>query len=353
MNIPHTMSGIALTGYGGLDCLEWRDDLPVPAIGADDVLIRVGAAGVNNTDINTRTGWYAKSVTGATSDDAKLGADEDGTWNGEALAFPHVQGADCCGVIVSVGQNIDQSRIGTRVLTRTMQNHEGPNGSTRLITLGSELRGAFAQFMAARSHDAIATTSTWTDVELASIPCAYTTAEGMLVRANVDAETVLITGASGGVGSAAIQLAKRRGATVWAVTQADKADALRAIGADHTLTRDDPYPENHFDVVIDLVAGPRFGDLLDALKPMGRYVASGAIAGPLVTLDVRTLYLKDLALLGSTAQPDHILPDVISYIERGEIKPLVAQTYPLLDIHAAQTSFMAKKTIGKIVLTVD
>ncbi len=352
MTAPKTMSGIALTGYGGLDCLEWRDDLPVPAIGPDDVLIRVAAAGVNNTDINTRTGWYAKSVTDATSDEAKLNADEDGTWNGEALTFPHIQGADCCGLIVAVGENVDPARIGQRVLTRTMQNHPQPDGSNRVITQGSENRGAFAQFMAARAHDAIAVAADWTDIELASIPCAYTTAEGMLVRANVGAEIVLITGASGGVGSAAIQLAKRRGATVWAVTQPDKAAALRDAGADHTLSRDEPLPENHFDVVLDLVAGPRFGDLLDALKPMGRYVASGAIAGPIVDLDVRTLYLKDLTLLGSTAQPDHILPDVIGYIERGEIQPMIAETYALRDIHAAQTSFMAKTNVGKIVLTV-
>tara|TARA_B110000503_G_scaffold42351_1_gene69376 strand:- start:2878 stop:3939 length:1062 start_codon:yes stop_codon:yes gene_type:complete len=352
MTLPTTMSGIALTGYGGLDFLEWRDDLPMPDVGPDDVLIRVAAAGVNNTDINTRTGWYAKSVTGATTDNAALGADEDGTWNGEALQFPHVQGADCCGVIVAMGTNIDQARLGSRVLTRTMQNHIQADGSSRLITQGSEVRGAFAQFMSTRAIDAIPVNSDWTDIELASIPCAYTTAEGMLVRANVGAENLLITGASGGVGSAAIQLAKRRGATVWAITQSDKADALHDVGADHTLNRDDPLPENQFDVVLDLVAGPRWPDLLDALKPMGRYVASGAIAGPMVTLDVRTLYLKDLSLLGSTTQPDHILPDIISYIERGEIRPLIAETYALRDIHVAQTSFMAKKTIGKIVLSV-
>ena len=353
MPIPATMSGIALMGYGGLEVLEWRDDLDVPSLGPDDVLIRVAAAGVNNTDINTRTGWYAKSVTDATSDEAKLNAGEDGTWNGEALSFPHIQGADCCGHIVTVGANVNPRRIGERVITRTMQNHLQPDGSTRVITQGSESRGAFAQFMAARSFDAITVNADWSDVALASIPCAYTTAEGMLVRADLGAETVLITGASGGVGSAAIQLAKRRGATIWAITQPEKAAALRDAGADHTLDRDAKLPENHFDVVIDLVAGPRFGDLLDALKPKGRYVASGAIAGPIVDLDVRTLYLKDLSLSGSTTQPDHILPDMVGYIERGEIVPMVAETYTLRDINTAQASFMAKKTIGKIVLTVD
>lgn len=351
MTQPSLMSGVALMGHGGPDMLEWKDDLPVPVIGAGEVLLKVLAAGVNNTDINTRTGWYSKSVTGATSDDTIATDTSDGTWDGHALTFPHIQGADCCGEIIAVGDGVDPARIGERVIVRAMQNWVQADGSVKVLTQGSERQGAFAQFMAARSIDAVCVKSTWTDIELASIPCATTTAEGMLQRANLGAENVLITGASGGVGSAAIQLAKRRGATVWAVTKADKADELRAIGADHIVERDTPFPDTHFDVVIDLVAGPRFDDLLNALKPQGRYVASGAIAGPLVTLDVRTLYLKDLSLLGSTAQPDHIIHDVIGYIARGEIKPLVAKTYPMQDIRTAQAAFAQKTYIGKIVLT--
>lgn len=344
------MSGVALMGHGGAEMLEWKDDLPVPKIGAGDVLLRVLAAGVNNTDINTRTGWYAKAVTGSTADGEVA---EGGTWDGNALMFPHIQGADCCGEVVAVGTGVDPARIGERVIVRTMQNWTDAAGSTSVITLGSERQGAFAAFMAARSRDAVAVNSTWSDVELASIPCATTTAEGMLQRANLGAENVLITGASGGVGSAAIMLAKRRGATVWAVTKADKADELRKIGADHTIDRDADFGENIFDVVIDLVAGPRFDDLLNVLKQAGRYVASGAIAGPLVTLDVRTLYLKDLSLLGSTAQPDSIIHDVVGYIERGEIKPIVAQTFPMREIRSAQAAFMSKTHVGKIVLTLD
>ena len=350
MSLPSLMSGVALMGHGGLEMLVWKDDLPVPEIGAGDVLLRVLAAGVNNTDINTRTGWYSKSVTGGTADGEVA---DDGTWDGHALSFPHIQGADCCGEVIAVRADVDPARIGERVIVRTMQNWTDAQGDTQVLTLGSERQGAFAQFMAARSHDAVAVNCTWSDVELASIPCATTTAEAMLQRADLGAQTVLITGASGGVGSAAIQLAKRRGATVWAVTQGDKADALRAIGADHTLERNAPLPETHFDVVIDLVAGPRFDDLLKALKPKGRYVASGAIAGPIVSLDVRTLYLKDLSLLGSTAQPDQIIHDVIGYIERGEIKPLIAKTFPMREIRSAQAAFLSKAHVGKIVLTPD
>ncbi len=105
-----------------------------------------------------------------------------------------------------------------------------------------------------------------------------------------------------------------------------------------------------FDVVIDLVGGPSWPQLLDVLARGGRYAVSGAIAGPFVDLDLRTLYLKDLTFLGCTAQHPDVFPNLIGYIERGEIRPLVSRTYPLSAIVAAQTEFQLKKHVGKIVL---
>ena len=103
-------------------------------------------------------------------------------------------------------------------------------------------------------------------------------------------------------------------------------------------------------VVIDIVGGPSWPQLLDVLKRGGRYIVSGAIAGPMVELDLRTLYLKDLTFLGCTAQHPDVFADLVGYIERGEIRPLVAKTYPLKDIVSAQTEFQLKKHVGKIVL---
>ena len=104
------------------------------------------------------------------------------------------------------------------------------------------------------------------------------------------------------------------------------------------------------DVVIDLVAGSDWADLLDVLKRGGRYAAAGAIAGPIVELDIRTLYLKDLTLMGCTVQDSQVFKNLISYIERNEIKPLVSKTYPLKDIVRAQKDFISKKYVGKLVL---
>ena len=360
MIIPETMQGVYLTGHGGFETLVFSTDIPVPTPKAGEVLIRVKGAGVNNTDINTRTAWYSKAVTTATEAGAGAesgfdsSAEDDGSWSGEPLQFPMIQGADCCGYVVAVGEGVPESRIGERVLVRTMQAATATDENYQCITLGSELNGAFAQYMTAASHHSLKVECDWSDAELASIPCAYSTAEGMLHRAAVGKETVLITGASGGVGSAAIQLAKRRGATVIAVSAATKADAVKALGADQVVDRNcdlvATLGKNAVDVVVDLVAGPAWPSLLEVLKGGGRYVASGAIAGPIVELDVRTLYLKDLSLLGSTYQSDVVFENLIGYIERGEIRPVVAKTYPLKNIVEAQTDFLAKKHTGKLVL---
>ena len=221
--------------------------------------------------------------------------------------------------------------------------------------MGSECDGAFAQYMVAFSDESFKIESNWSNAELASIPCAYSTAENLLERSDVkEGEVVLITGASGGVGSAAIMLAKRRGARVVAVASEAKARMVQEIGADEVIHREDKLIDSidneSIDVVIDLVAGESWGELLEVLKKGGRYAASGAIAGPIVELDVRTLYLKDLVLIGCTFQDRQVFQNLIGYIERNEIKPLVSKTYPLRGIVNAQKDFVSKKYVGKLVL---
>lgn len=348
MTLPDTMSGIVLTGHGGPEMLEWRDDLPVPVPGKSDVIIRVGAAGVNNTDINTRTAWYSKG--GARADDA--------SWSGTPLTFPRIQGADVCGRIVAVGAGVDAARIGERVLIEPCLRKADGEALTTAWYFGSECDGGFAQYTRVASRHAHAIKSDLSDVELASFPCSYSTAENMLTRAGVSkGDTVLVTGASGGVGSAAIQLARARGAEVIAVTSAAKAETLIGLGATRTLDRDDDFVArigaNSVDVVIDLVAGPKWPSLLELLRPGGSYAVAGAIGGPIVELDIRTLYLKDLSFFGCTVLEPEVFGNLVGRIERKEIAPLVAETYPLRDIGAAQKAFGEKGYVGKIVLEVS
>lgn len=358
-DLPDQMSAVVLTGHGGFDKLDFRTDVAVPKPMAGDVLLRVGAAGVNNTDINTRTGWYSKSIRSGTDAAAAAGYDEvvglDGGWAGEGISFPRIQGADAAGVVVGIGAGVDATRIGQRVLVRTIQSAFDSDDPTACITLGSEIDGAFAQYLAVRSEEAFAITTDLTDIELASFPCAYSTAEGMLHRVGVvDGERIVVTGASGGVGGAAVQLAKRRGAHVTAIASQAKWEVVRDLGADAVLDRgadlvDELGPES-VDVAVDVVAGEDWPSLLDVLKKQGRYVTSGAIAGPIVELDVRTLYLKDLTLLGCTFQPREVFENLVTYIERGEIRPVVAASYELAEIVEAQKAFLDKAFAGKLVL---
>jgi NADPH:quinone reductase-like Zn-dependent oxidoreductase len=348
------MKAVLLKGHGGTDQLEYRTDVPVPSPGPGEVLIRVRAAAVNNTDINTRIGWYSKSITAATGHTRSAESRTwDSGWAGDALRFPRIQGADACGHIAAVGPGVDESRIGERVLIDPVLRP----ASGKPLYFGSDTQGSFAEFTVVPASNARAVRSTLSDAELASFPCAYTAAENMLTRASLTAgERVLVTGASGGVGSAAVQLARRRGASVIAVAGRSKAAAVQALGASLVLAREadllSALGRESIEVVIDTVGGNGFGQLLEVLVRGGRYTIAGAIAGPLVALDLRTLYLKDLRLLGCTIPEPEVFANLIGYIERGEIRPLISASYPLAEIVLAQNEFMRKSHIGKIVLTV-
>ena len=131
---------------------------------------------------------------------------------------------------------------------------------------------------------------------------------------------------------------------------------LKSLGASQVISRHENIVEvlgkNSVTVVIDIVAGKSWGDFLEVLEPHGRYAVSGAIAGPIVELDIRTLYLKDLSFFGCTELKPEVFRNLIKRIEKKEIKPLVAKVFPLEDIIDAQKEFLKKKHIGKIVLSI-
>jgi NADPH:quinone reductase-like Zn-dependent oxidoreductase len=338
------MWAMVTVGQGGYEQLIYRRVL-VPQLQPGEVLLQVLAAGINNTDINTRLGWYGAGQD--VSNQHPLG------WNG-ATPFPLIQGADCCGRVVAMAPDVQGQTLGQRVLVRSCMRVAGfASPDTRW--LGSDLDGAFAQYLKVSASEVFAVQSNWSDVELASLPCAWGTAENMLERAAVAAgERVWVSGASGGVGSAAVQLAKCRGAHVTALTSRDKRDAVAALGADEVLCREDGAPawlaRPPADVVVDNVAGDAFGAMLKVLRRGGRYVSSGAIAGAQVALDMRDFYLKDLTLMGCTAWDAAVFPRLIGYVERNAIRPLVAASFALEDMAQAQALFLRKQHIGNIVL---
>ena len=362
--IPTTMRAYVLTGHGNMDKLEYQENWPVPSPSNNEVLIKVEACGLNNTDVNTRSGWYSKSVNEATTGDQYESVDTDPAWGGSAITFPRIQGADTCGIVVKVGKNADQSLLGKRVITDNwVRDWDDPLNMEKCGYFGSEFNGGFADYTVIHHRNVAPIESSLTSAELATFSCSYTTAEGMLTRANVtEQDVILIVGASGGVGSALIQLAKRRGATVIALASESKHNDVKEVGADFVLARE---PQNlqeelmnaigksKVSVVADIVGGPRFGIHIDALEQGGRYTCSGAIAGPIVELDLRTLYLRDLTFSGSTIVPPEIFPRVVQYIQNGEIRPLLAATYPLKELKTAQSAFIEKLHTGNIAVTMN
>lgn len=353
-----TMKAVVTVGNGGYDMLVYKD-VPMPSIDEGEVLIKVLAAGVNNTEINTRLGWYSSKVTTSTDKltqtDKELteaSSEGDGGWN-EGTPFPFIQGTDCCGEVVEVKDEKNKDLIGKRVLIRACIRNEGWD-SMENIWMASDFDGAFAQYVKIAATEVFPVDCDWTDAELGTIPCSYGTAENMVNRADVkEGDRVLVAGASGGVGSAVVQLAKRRGAYVIAIASEFKIEQVKSYGADEVINGNDTLKElgqKSVDVVIDNVAGPNFPQMMKVLKRGGKFVSSGAIAGPIVELDMRDFYLKDLTLIGCTGWDEPVFTNLVSAIENGEIKPALAKSFPLENIVEAQKEFGLKKHVGKFVL---
>ncbi len=354
--IPTVMKAVQLVGHGGLDRPLAPADLPTPEPGPGEVLIDVRACGMNNTDVWVREGAY-----GTETDPASVS-----TWRRgrSTLTFPRIQGADTVGVVAAVGQGVPEARVGERVIVDFSIYHrpEGDDSLADIDYIGHGRDGGYAEYVAVPAENAYEITADISDAELATFCCAYLTAEQMLDRARLAAgERVLVTGASGGVGSAIVQLARVRGAVPYAVTSAGKEDALREIGAQEVVLRDaddlvaevERVVDGPVDVVADLVAGPMFNDLLRLLRPEGRYTTAGAIGGPVVQLDLRTMYLKQLELHGSSQGTRTAFRRLVRYISDGEIRPLLDRTFKLSELHDAQRAFMSKSYVGKLVVVPD
>ncbi|GAB3427968.1 MDR/zinc-dependent alcohol dehydrogenase-like family protein [Flindersiella endophytica] len=348
-----TMTAAVLTRHGGFDALEVRDDWSVPAVEAGEVLVRVTGAAVNNTDIWTREGAYGLPG----NPDARAG------WRGP-IAFPRVQGGDIAGVVEALGDGVPAAMAGRRVLVDPAVYENEGTDAPPVGLLGSEADGGFAQYVVApadQAHDV--TDSPLSDEELACLPVAYGTAMGMLERAAIrSGETVLVTGASGGVGLAAVQLAAARDATVVAITSGGKDDDVRAAGATHVVSRDgkdladvadevrDLLPVSGLDAVADVAGGPGLGQLLPLLRDDGRWAIAGAVAGAVVPFDLRRLYLHNISLVGSSMHTRAHFAALVEAALTGAVRPRIAGRFSLREIHQAQQEFLRRKHVGKIVI---
>lgn len=347
MGVPGTMRAVRLTTHGGPEVLE-PAEVPVPAPGPGEVLVQVAAVALNNTDIWTRDGAY-----GRPGDPKALSG-----WRGP-IDFPRIQGADVAGRVAAVGAGVDDGLVGRRVVVDpAIYDRDGPDANP-VGLMGSERDGGYAEYVTAeaeRVHDV--TGSPLTDDQLAALPTAYGTALGMVERGRLrEGETALVSGASGGVGIALVQIARARGARVLAVSSGSKMAAVRKAGAHEVVDRGRDITEQTravapegVDVALDVVAGDLLSDGLPLLREGGRWVVAGALGGYDVDFDVRRLYLHNAQVVGSAMHTPRYFDALMEMARKGTVQPVIAAVFPLEQAARAQEELAKRGHVGKIVM---
>ncbi|NYV74753.1 zinc-binding dehydrogenase [Streptomyces sp. UH6] len=347
MGVSETMRAVRLTAHGGPEVLV-PAEVAVPTPRAGELLIRVSAVALNNTDLWTRDGAY-----GRPGDPRALSG-----WRGP-IDFPRIQGADVAGRVVAVGSEADAGLLGRRVVVDpAIYDTDGPDAYP-VGLMGSERDGGYAEYVTARverAHDV--TDSPLTDAQLAALPTAYGTALGMIERGRLrQGETVLVSGASGGVGLALVQIARARGARVLAVSRGSKMSLVRDAGAHEVIDRGRDLDEqvrvvapDGVDVALDVVAGDLLSEGLPWLREGGRWVVAGALGGYDVAFDVRRLYLHNAQVIGSAMHTPHHFDLLMEMAREAAVQPVIATTYPLEEAALAQEELARRGHVGKIVL---
>ncbi|MDI5920192.1 zinc-binding dehydrogenase [Halomonas sp. LR5S13] len=365
--LPDTMAAMLLTGHGDVDKLVYHDDVPTPRPGPGEVLVKVTATAKNNTDRKAREGLYPVKKGEVTS--FAMG----GT---PTLTFPRIQGADIAGRVVAVGDGVEASRIGERGL---LDFNLYPD-ARRDINLtpdyyGHGADGGFAEYVAVPSDQFHHVPNPeLSDAELAAMGmCSYQTAYHMMTSARVSAgERILVSGASGGVGTALIQLCRIVGAVPYAVSQQEKAEALKALGAEAVIDRGDlaGFAERvleatggaPIDAVMDLVGGEMTDRFIDTMiqdmkarTTYPRLSIAGASGGNISEILWTRIYLYQVQIFGVSHGTRAEAEQLIAWIRAGELRPVLHAAFRLSDLHQAERYFVSRGSnfLGKIVIVPD
>lgn len=345
------MKVVQVKGYGGVEQLEVVER-PVPKPRAGEVLIEVKACAINNTEIWMREGAY--------------GTDTQSGWKPEGVQFPRVPGSDISGRIVQVGSGVDEVRNGQDVVLFPFTSGGQPGTehiSEDMAFIGSEYDGGYAEYVVWPAELCYAMPLTdYTKSAVFSV--SGLTAWHMNEQVQLQpGQTVLVTGANGGVGSMNVQIAARVfGATVIAVVGDLKTEeALKRLGATHVLSyrseqlADEIIAVNGgpIDAVLDVVGDSLFKTALTVLRNGGKFCISGSAGGQQTNLDFRTLYLKHLTFYGSVLGTRAEFARMLDAIAAGKLEPVIDRTFPLEEAAAAQTYFKETGKLGKIVLIPD
>jgi len=338
------MKAVRIHEFGGPEVLRY-EDVPDPTPRKDQVLIRVRACAMNHLDL-----WVRKGLPG--------------------VKLPHILGSDIAGEIVEVGEYVTGFKPGQGVLLAPMSFCNRcakcvaglQNQCPEFTVLGNRVDGGNCELIAVPAVNVVPIPDSLDFNQAASVPLVFLTAWHMLVgRAGIRlGQTVLVLGASSGVGIAAIQIAKLFHARV-ITTAGDekKLEKARALGADHGI--------NHYqqkisdevrkitnkegvDMVVEHVGAATWDESVKSLKPGGTVVTCGATTGPNVGIELRFVYSRQLSILGSYMGTMGELYDVLGHVFAGRLKPVVDRTFPLKDIRAAHEYMEKSQMFGKIVL---
>jgi NADPH:quinone reductase-like Zn-dependent oxidoreductase len=338
------MKAVRIHQFGGPEVLTY-EDTPDPQPRKDQVLVRVKACALNHLDV-----WVRKGLPG--------------------VKLPHILGSDIAGEVAEIGEYVTGFKTGQRVLISPIHycGHcvkcvAGLQNQCREFTvLGNAVDGGNCELIAARAADVIPIPDSLDFNQAASVPLVFVTAWHMLVGlAGVrPGQTVLVLGASSGVGIAAIQIARLFHCRV--ITTAgneEKLEKARALGADHGIHH---YKQKiseevrkltnkeGVDIVIEHVGAATWDESIKSLKTGGKLVTCGATTGPNVAIDLRHLFARQLTLLGSYMGTMGELHEVLQHVFAGRLKPVVDRAYPLSEIRAAQEYMESTKMFGKIVV---
>jgi NADPH:quinone reductase-like Zn-dependent oxidoreductase len=343
------MRAIVFYEHGGPEVLKY-EDVAAPALKLGEVRVAVKAAALNRLDLFVRQGWPSLK-----------------------LEMPHIPGADAAGVILEVGDGVEQVIPGDRVAVNPTISCDRCEfclrGEQNLCIhhsiLGEFQRGTYAEQVVVPALNVIRLPDHVSFADAAAFSLVGVTAWQMLITRGqlLPGEDVLIIGASGGVNTAALQIAKLAGARV-IVVSADtaKLSQAEALGADVLIDRSQEdwskavyklTAKRGVDVVVDNVGQATWMGSIRALRPGGRMLVVGSTSGPKFELDIRYIFAKQINILGSTMGNRDDYARVMNLLFDGKLKAVIGAEFPLVEARQAQEMLAAGEVFGKIVLTVD
>jgi alcohol dehydrogenase len=323
------MKAVVIERQGGTETLGWRD-WPDPEPRPTDVLISVKAVGLNHLDVFVRRGMP-----------------------GFPVPMPFISGGDIAGVVKAVGTEVTGWKPGDRVVVNPMT----PDGM-----VGEETQGGMAELVRIPQTHLVRIPDDMTFVTAAAIPINFGTALRMLhtIGRVQPGELVLVVGASGGVGTAGIQLAADAGARVIAVTRgASKASALADIGADHVIDMEvEDFSRTAWglsgkkgvDLVLNYTGGETWVPSLRAMRPRGRLVTCGATAGHDPKTDIRYIWTRELQVLGSNGYTQADIEQAVALCAQGRVRPLVTQVLKPWEAAEGHRLLEERRVVGKVIL---